>query len=104
MEDQTDFFAIGMRIIYGESNSLLHSSANIAKFKSFYGASPQVYKSIWTLHKPNSFDFQANHMLWGLLLLKCYNTEAVNAALIETSEKNLEYVPGSLFMQYHGSI
>ena len=87
MEDQTDFFTLGMRIIYGESKSALHFSANIVKFKSFYGASPQVCKSIWNLLKPNNCDFEANHMLWGLLLLKCYNTEAVNAALIKTSEK-----------------
>ena len=36
----------------------------IAKFKSFYGASPQVCKYVWTLLKPYSCDFEANDMLW----------------------------------------
>ena len=87
MEDQTDFFTIGMWTIHGESKSSLNFSIDLSKLKSYYGASPQVCKSIWTILKTNTCDFRANHMLRGLLLLKCYNTEAVNSALIKAREE-----------------
>lgn len=57
-------------------------------FRSFFGTSPQVCAIVWdmlsTQRPPNS---TPNHLLWGLLLLKQYNIESVNAVLVGASEK-----------------
>ncbi len=57
-------------------------------FRSFFGTFPQVCAIVWdmlsTQRPPNS---TPNHLLWGLLLLKQYNIESVNAVLVGVSEK-----------------
>ena len=57
-------------------------------FRSFFGTSPQVCAILWdilsTQRPPNS---TPKHLLWGLLLLKQYNIESINAVLVGASEK-----------------
>ncbi|XP_045034955.1 uncharacterized protein LOC116930552 [Daphnia magna] len=57
-------------------------------FRAFFGTTPQVCEIVWhmlsTRRPPNS---TPHHLLWGLLLLKQYNIESVNAVLVGVTEK-----------------
>lgn len=56
--------------------------------RNIFGTSPQVCEIVWdmllTRRPPNSVP---EHLLWGLLLLKQYNIESVNAILVGVTEK-----------------
>ncbi len=59
------------------------------KFKAFFGTTPMACFIVWELlltTRPKKS--KPEHLLWALLLLKRYNIEAVNAALIKVSEKS----------------
>jgi hypothetical protein len=57
-------------------------------FRAFFGTTPQVCEIVWhmmsTRRPPQS---TPHHLLWGLLLLKQYNIESVNSALVGVTEK-----------------
>lgn len=61
-------------------------------FRTFFGTTPQVCEIVWhmlsTRRPPHS---TPHHLLWGLLLLKQYNIESVNAVLVGVSEKTFRY-------------
>ena len=58
------------------------------KFRAFFGTSPQVCEIVWdrlsTLRPKDSIP---EHLLWGLMLLKQYNIETVNATLVGVTNK-----------------
>lgn len=57
-------------------------------FRAFFGTSPQVCEIVWdmltTRRPPNS---TPKHLLWGLMMLKQYNIESINATLVGVTEK-----------------
>ena len=56
-------------------------------FRAFFGTSPQVCALVWnglSTRPPNS---KPEYLLWGLMLLKQYNIESVNATLTGVTEK-----------------
>ena len=58
------------------------------RFRGFFGTSPIVCLVAWdmlTALRPRKST--PNHLLWALILLKQYNTETVNAALVGVNEK-----------------
>lgn len=60
----------------------------LRRFKSFFGASPQICAICWTLIKNElPANYREVHLLWALLFLKCYNTESVNHAIAGCDEK-----------------
>lgn len=69
-----------------------HKSENsgltgMRKFISFYGISPEVCSLLWKTiqNKPNGSE--PKHLLWCMLFLKNYNTEHVNASIVNADEK-----------------
>lgn len=56
-------------------------------FKTFYGVSPNVCASIWSMITDKPQGCEQKHLLWALLFLKRYNTESINAAIVGVSEK-----------------
>ena len=63
-------------------------SMGYRKFRAFFGTSPQVCEIVWdrlsTLRPKDSIP---EHLLWGLMLLKQYNIETVNATLVGVTNK-----------------
>jgi len=57
------------------------------KFRAFYGVSPEVCGILWNKLTNKPSGSQTKHLLWCLLFLKRYNTEHVNAALVDVDEK-----------------
>ena len=57
-------------------------------FRAFFGTSPMVCVAVWDLlliYRPKKST--PEHLLWALMLLKRYNIESFNAALVGVSEK-----------------
>lgn len=69
---------------YKSSNSSL---VGYRKFRSFFGVSPNVCSVTWKMLKNKPSGAEPKHLLWCLLFLKAYNTEHINAALVEVDEK-----------------
>ena len=57
------------------------------KFRAFFGTSPQVCAIVWNSLSNRPPKSQPKHLLWGLMLLKQYHIESVNAALTGVTEK-----------------
>jgi hypothetical protein len=65
-------------------------SMGYRKLRAFFGTSPQVCVIVWNqLSTRRPTNSTPEHLLWGLMLLKQYNIESVNATLVGVSEKNL---------------
>lgn len=81
-----DIFWIAGNKITGH-NSEGSVSLGYRKFRAFFGTSPMVCVVVWDMliHRPNKLT--PEHLLWGLLLLKQYNIESINATLVGVSEK-----------------
>lgn len=80
------FWRIGHKITGHRSDGSL--SVGHRKFRAFFGTTPLVCIVAWDLLRDvrpgNSIP---DHLLWALLLLKGYNIETTNAALVGVSEK-----------------
>ncbi len=62
-------------------------SQGYRKFRTFFGTSPMVCVAVWGMLVCRPLKSRPEHMLWALMLLKLYNIESVNAALVGVSEK-----------------
>eukprot|EP00171_Calliarthron_tuberculosum_P004063 IDg4063t1 len=59
------------------------------RFCSLFGASPAVCARLWALLAPSRpSESSLNHLLWALLLLKNYATEAINSTIVGSSERS----------------
>ena len=80
------FWRLGHKITGHDLDGSL--STGYRQFRAFFGTSPLVCAICWDLllevrpHKA-----LPEHLLWGLLLLKQYQIESVNATLVNVSEK-----------------
>ncbi len=91
--DSSDtFWFIGCEIC--KHNTKRKNDYGNRKFRNFFGTCAVVCLQIWNLvigHLPSFVE--PKHLLWSLLFLRQYHTEAQNAALVATSEKTFrEYV------------
>ena len=80
------FWNLGHKITGHNTEGSL--SLGYRKFRAFFGTSPMVCVTVWDMllfHRPRKST--PEHLLWALLLLKQYNIESVNAALVGVSEK-----------------
>ena len=66
----------------------LSSVVENRRFRALFGVSPAVCSKVWILIQASTpRSFQPIHLLWGLMLLKIYASEHVNAALSGVDEK-----------------
>lgn len=86
MDQCTKVFLFEGLVISNSANEISPLS-EIRKFRSFFGVSPNVCTIIW--HSIDEIPSGANpvHLLWCLVFLKRYNTEHINAALVNADEK-----------------
>lgn len=60
------------------------------RFKSSFGISPAICQSIWNkistivISTLGMRAFKPQHLLWGLMFLKCYETEIIMAQTFKT--------------------
>jgi hypothetical protein len=79
------FWNLGHKITNKTDGSI---SVGYRKCRAFFGTSPIVCVVVWDmllLHRPQKS--MTEHLLWALLLLKRYNIESFNAALVGVTEK-----------------
>lgn len=74
-------------LTYMKHDSQKSSMVGYRKFRSFFGVSPNVCSVAWKLMKNKPPQAEPKHLLWCLLFLKAYNTEHINATLVEVDEK-----------------
>jgi len=86
MASSDAFWKIGHKITGHHLEGSL--SIGYRKFRAFFGTSPQVCVIVWDkLSTRRPTNSTPEHLLWGLMLLKQYNIESVNATLVGVSEK-----------------
>lgn len=87
----TSFFAIGSRLWSGGYRVIARETeSNKRRFKEYFGCSPFLCSVIWSMLAGYWLIGGApepSHLLWALLFLKQYSTEAINGALAKCDEK-----------------
>ena len=66
------------------------SVANQRHFRAFFGASPLTCERLWTLLNPKATmpkGVQPFHLLWGLVFMKVYATEAVHCKIVDSPDE-----------------
>lgn len=74
-------------LCYIKHSSSKSSLIGLRKFRSFFGVSPTICELLWTNMKNKMSGSQTKHLLWCLLFLKAYNTEHINASIVNVDEK-----------------
>lgn len=69
---------------HGNSNSTL---SGLRKFRAFFGVSPLVCELLWKSIQNKCSGAEIKHLLWCLFFLKAYNTEHINATVVNVDEK-----------------
>jgi hypothetical protein len=86
MASVATFWNLGHKITKHKRDGSI--SVGYRKFRAFFGTSPIVCVVVWDMllvHRPHKS--KPEHLLWALLLLKRYNIESFNAALVGVTEK-----------------
>jgi hypothetical protein len=108
---QHDFYSIGMSII--GRNGDRESETSRRRFASWFGTDPQKCSILWEkLNHYGWFQYTGSrgthpkHLLWTLMFLKCYGTEAVHAANVGADEKTYRkwvwfYLEGITHLREH---
>lgn len=81
-----------------------HGVAGKRRWKSCFGASPEVMAKLWALiDPPNNPDLPANagikHLLWGLMWLRTYGTEEDNVRDIDAEDEKTFRKWAKLFVE-----
>ena len=63
------------------------TTTNMRRFTSMLGASPKVVALLWMIAGETTNASKLEHLLWALMFLKVYASEAVHAALAGVDEK-----------------
>jgi hypothetical protein len=96
-----EFWDLGHEIT--KHNTQMSGNVGLRIFKEFFGTNPEVCKILFDLISPQHDGIlQPKYLLWALLFIKQYQTEAVISALIDVTEKTarnwiwilLEYIQG----------
>lgn len=86
MNNSSEFFwRKGLEYVKHDVN--LSSLVGLRKFKEFFGVSPQVCSIAWGYIENQDPSIKSKHLLWTLFFLKRYNTEHVNASVVNADEK-----------------
>ena len=83
------FLILGLQIAKKKDKSRTHKT-NVRFFRSAYGSSPEVCSHTWEYlihYKVAPEKAEPEHLLWALMFLKSYATEAFLSALVGVSEK-----------------
>ena len=85
--NENDFFTKGMS--YAQRHNAEENKFNLSRFKSYFGTSPRICVILWSKirENANSANMCYYHLLWGLLFLKLYSSEAVLSGIVGCSEK-----------------
>jgi hypothetical protein len=90
--DEEFFEQAGMQLL----GRPIHGSevVRLRRFRSSFGCSPKVVAHIWNTIDPYEDKYfesykglSPNHLLWSLLFLKVYSTEAQHAVMVAVDEK-----------------
>jgi len=83
-----EFWTLGIAIAQHSTDA--SSGVGMRRFRALFGVTPMVCASIWR----HAYDSRPEgtspvHLLWMLLFLKCYGTEAQTRALVHADEKTV---------------
>ena len=82
------FWSLGIVIAQHSTDS--SSTVGMRRFRALFGATPTVCASLWNpAHDTRPEGTSPVHLLWMLLFLKCYGTEAQTRALVDADEKTV---------------
>ena len=84
--DDRSFHEEGRKLIWKSGHRIMSDR----KFKSHFGASPQICADIWQMINPReeiSSYAKPVHLLWALMLIKVYATEEVLSGIAGVTEK-----------------
>jgi len=84
------FWHLGCTI--ARCNHYRHSTVTDRRFREYFGCSPDICKILWDLLEDfHPHGAHPKHLLYALLFLKQYNTEAINRALCKVDENTFRF-------------
>ena len=79
-----EFLQLGLKMMRHHDHMNKASSTELQRFCAMFGTSPDICSLLWDLLDPTTTmpnEVRAVHLLWGLMFLKLYASEAVHCAI-----------------------
>lgn len=80
-----EFWILGHKIT--KHNTEMSGLVGLRVFREFFGTTPEVCSVLFEIISIDHFDLHQEHLLWALLFIKQYQTEAIISALADVTEK-----------------